>query len=167
MKKIIKNKYNLTDEDITEVVKRVKTLIINSNNEILLAYSNNNYQFIGGHVEENESLFQTVKREVLEETGIDLEVKDIEPFAVSLGYYKDWPAKGKNRKTIIYYYEIKTDKKPDLNKTSYTKNEKDGKFELRIITLNKVKDELKKNIKEFGDEKGIIEEMLELFKIYK
>ena len=104
---------------------------------------------------------------MIEETGIDLDVKDIKPFAVGLGYYKDWPAEGKNRKIEIYYYEIKTDEKPNLNKTSYTENEKDGRFELRTIPLNKVEDELKKNAEEFGDKKGIAREMLELLEIYK
>lgn len=56
MKQIITNKYNLKDSDMTEIVKRVKILIINSKNEILLAYSHNDYQFPGGHVEENETL---------------------------------------------------------------------------------------------------------------
>ena len=74
MKQIITNKYNLTDADMTEVVKRVKVLLVNSNNEVLLGYSHNNYQFPGGHVEENETLIQTVNREVLEETGIEIEI---------------------------------------------------------------------------------------------
>lgn len=167
MKEFITNKYNLTEDDVTEVVKRVKVLAINSNNEILLGYSHNDYQFPGGHVEEGESLLQTVKREMLEETGIDLKMENVEPFAVALGYYKDWPAEGKNRKIEIYYYEIKTDERPNLNKTSYTENEKDGGFELRFIPLNKVEDELRKNAEEFGDKRGITREMLELFEIYK
>lgn len=62
MKQIITNKYNLTDSDMTEIVKRVKILIINSKNEILLAYSHNDYQFPGGHVEENETLIQAINR---------------------------------------------------------------------------------------------------------
>src|SRR5574344_390612 len=124
MKQIITNKYNLTDADMTEVVKRVKVLLVNSNNEVLLGYSHNNYQFPGGHVEENETLIQTVNREVLEETGMDLGVDNIEPFACAIGYYKDWPAEGKNRKIEIYYYEIKTDEKPNLENTEYTENEK-------------------------------------------
>lgn len=167
MKELITNKYNLTEDDVTEVVKRVKVLAINSNNEILLGYSHNDYQFPGGHVEEGESLLQTVKREMLEETGIDLKMENVEPFAVALGYYKDWPAEGKNRKIEIYYYEIKTDERPNLNKISYTENEKDGGFELRFIPLNKVEDELRKNAEEFGDKRGITREMLELFEIYK
>ncbi len=53
MKKIVvNNEYNLTDADMTEVVQRVKGLLINSKNEILLGYSHHEYQFPGGHVEE-------------------------------------------------------------------------------------------------------------------
>ena len=52
MKEIITNKYNLKEEDLTEIVKRVKVLLINSNSEILLGYSHNEYQFPGGHVED-------------------------------------------------------------------------------------------------------------------
>ncbi len=167
MKEIVTNKYNLTEEDMTEVVKRVKILLVNSNDEILLGYSHHNYQFPGGHVEENEELIDTVNREILEETGMDLKLKDLEPFARNLGYYKDWPEEGKNRKIEIYYYEVKTDEKPNLDNTSYTESEKDGGFELRYIPLSNVEEELKKNAEEYGDKKGIAREMLELFSLYK
>ena len=167
MKEIITNDYNLTDDEITEVVKRVKALIINSNNEILLGYSYNEYQFPGGHVEDGETLINAVNREVQEETGINLNIDNIEAFAVSIGYYKDWPQEGKNRKNEIYYYEIKTEEKPNLNNTSYTKDEKEGNFELRYIPLENVEEVLKENAKEYGDSKGIAKEMLKVFSVYK
>ncbi len=167
MKELINNNYNLTEEDITETVKRVKILLINSNNEILLGYSHNTYQFIGGHVEENESLSQTVIRELKEETGINLNKINVEPFAKATGYYKDWPDAGKNRKIEIYYYEIKTDEKPNLDKVQYTEHEKQGNFELRHIALESIEEELMTNAQKYGDEHGIAKEMLQLIKIYK
>lgn len=167
MKQLITNKYNLTDSDMTEVVKRVKVLLVNSNNDVLLGYSHNNYQFPGGHVEENETLVQAVNREILEETGIELNITNIEPFACAIGYYKDWPAEGKNRKIEIYYYEVKTDEKPNLENTEYTENEKDGNFELRYIPLLDVENVLKTNAEEYGDKKGIAREMIDLFGVYK
>ncbi len=166
MKTIITNEFNLKDEEMTETVKRVKILLINSKNEILLGYSHHNYQFPGGHVEENETLVNTVNREILEETGISLNLKEIVPFAEAIGYYKDWPSEGKNRKIEIYYYEIKTDEIPDLNKTMYTDNEKDGNFELRYIKLDHVKKELELNANEYGDKHGIAREMIELLDYY-
>lgn len=167
MKQLITNKYNLTDSDMTEVVKRVKVLLVNSNNDVLLGYSHNNYQFPGGHVEENETLVQAVNREVLEETGIELNITNIEPFACAIGYYKDWPAEEKNRKIEIYYYEVKTDEKPNLENTEYTENEKDGNFELRYIPLLDVENVLRTNAEEYGDKKGIAREMIDLFGVYK
>ena len=167
MKQLITNNYNLTDSDMTEVVKRVKVLLVNSNNDVLLGYSYNNYQFPGGHVEENETLVQAVNREVLEETGIELNITNIEPFACAIGYYKDWPAEGKNRKIEIYYYEVKTNEEPNLENTEYTENEKNGNFELRYIPLSDVENVLKTNAEEYGDENGIAREMIDLFGIYK
>ncbi len=167
MKEIITNDYNLQEEDMTEAIKRVKILLINSNNEILLGYSHNEYQFPGGHVEDGESLIDAVNREVEEETGIILNIKELEPFVCSLGYYKDWPELGKNRKIEIYYYEIKTDEKPNLVNTKYTSSEKEGNFELRYIPIDNIENELINNAKIYEDKHGIAKEMLEVLKVYK
>ena len=166
MKTIITNNYNLKEEDMTEVVKRVKILLVNSKNEVMLGYSHNEYQFPGGHVEEDEDLLDAINREVLEETGIELNITHIEPFACAMGYYKDWPAKGKNRKIEIYYYEIKTDERPNLENTNYTENEKNGNFELKYIPLLDIINVLEENAKKYGDNRGIAKEMIDLFKIY-
>ena len=120
-----------------------------------------------GYIENGEYPQDSALRELREETGMTLKNSNITPFARALGYYKDWPEKGKNRKIEIYYYEIKTDEKPDLKNTAYTEHEKDGKFELRFIPLSAVEEELKKNAADYGDKKGITKEMLELFSIYK
>ena len=167
MEYIITNKYDLKEADVTEVVKRVKVLLINSNDEILLGYSHNDYQFPGGHVEDGETLIQAVNREVMEETGIDLNVESAESFACAVGYYKDYPKEGNNRKTEIYYYEIKTDEKPNLENTQYTDDEKDGNFELRYISLEDIEKEIKDNCLKYGDKHGIGREMLQLFEVYK
>ncbi len=167
MEKIITNDYNLKEEDMTELVKRVKLFLINSNNEILLGYSNYEYQCPGGHVEENEDLIHAINREIREETGIELNIKEAEPFACSIGYYKDWPEEGKNRKIEIYYYEIKTDEKPNLDNTEYTKNELKGNFELRYVPLENVENEFIENSNKYGDKHGITKEMLKVFKVYK
>ena len=167
MEKIITNNYNLKEEDMTEVVKRVKLFIINSNNEMLLSYSNNEYHCPGGHVEENEDLITAINREMKEETGIELNIKNANPFACTLGYYKDWPEEGKNRKIEIYYYEIKTDEKPNLSNTNYTEAELKGNFELRYIPLDKLEEEFTNNANTYGDKHGIAKEMLKVIKVYK
>lgn len=166
MKKIITNVNLLREEDMTDFTAKVKLLLLNSKNELLLGYSNHDYQFPGGTQEPGETLITTVKRELMEETGIELNVSSIEPFAVSWGYYKDWPEIGRNKKVEIYYYEIKTNEVPNLDKMQLTDDEKAGHFELRYIPIENVVNELDKNIREYGDKKGIAREMKELIKIY-
>lgn len=167
MKEIVMNKHNLKEEDITEIVKRVKVILVNSKNEILLGYADHDYQFIGGHVEEGESLDETVNREIEEETGIELNLSSLQPFAVNYGYYKDWPKEGKNRKIEIYYFEVFTDKKPILEQTHYTQSEKENEFKLEYIPLIDVEDILNENVNIYGDKHGITKEMIELLKFYK
>lgn len=167
MEKIIINKDNLKDNEITEIKRKVKILLVNSNDEIMLAYSHNEYQFPGGTNEIGEELIDTINREIKEETGISLKISKIDPFACNIGYYKDWPAIGKNRKIEIYYYEIKTDQKPILNELNLTDNEKDGNFELRFVNLNDVENVLQNNVLQYGDPHSITKEMLDLFVLYK
>ena len=167
MKMVVRNDYNLKEEDITEVVKRVKLFMINSKNEILMGYSNNEYHCPGGHVEEGETLIDAINREVLEETGIVLNISEATPFACTVGYYKDWPEEGKNRKIEIYYYEVKTDEKPNPSNMHLDKGEIAGHFELKYIPFDKVEEEFINNSNKYGDEHGIVKEMLKIFEIYK
>ena len=77
MEQTIFNECNLKEEEIDEISTRVKVFLLNSNNEFLLANSNGGCQLAGGHVEKNEELKNTVKREVQEETGIVLSSEEI------------------------------------------------------------------------------------------
>ena len=166
MKIILKNDYDLKEDDIDEVVKRVKLILRNSSDELLLGYSSNVYQFPGGHVEEGEDLIEALNREIEEEVGINLGINEIEPFAKRIAYYKDYPEVGNNRKIEIYYYEYKSDLKPDLSKTNYTQSELDGGFELRYFPIDIVKSEIADNRDKYGDIRGIATEMLEVLEEY-
>ena len=136
MKEIIYNYDYLKDEDITETVIRMKALIINNKN-IILGNENNIYQFPGGHLEDSETFEECLKREVSEETGIEIDNNEIKrPFMKITYLNKDWPDIGKNRKTEIYYYLIETIKIPDMSKVNYTEHEKQGNFKIESIPLN-------------------------------
>ena len=118
MKQILYNEQNLQESDINRTTKRAKILIINSNNEILLVHCNNNYFFVGGRVEENESFIDCIKREIKEETGVSITIDNIDPFYSIVYMNKDYPKININTKSIINYYCIKNDIKPDLEKIS-------------------------------------------------
>lgn len=166
MKEIFINKDNLKKEEIDEEVIRVKGIIINSNNELLLGYSHNMYQFPGGHLEKGEKLIECLRREIKEETGIDAELYNIKPFMLIEYYTKNYFNSGKNRCNKIYYFEVKTDNKIRLEETNYTEDEIDGNYELRYIEIGNVKNELIKNASKYPKCKLITSEMMEVLSYY-
>ncbi len=166
MKEIIYNYDNLKNDDITEIVIRTKALLINGEN-IFIGNSNDVFQFPGGHLEDNESFNDCLKREIMEETGIKIEDKDIGKLFMKVTYMnKDWPEKDKNRKAEIYYYIVKTNKYPDLTKTNYTENEKKNNFKVDILPLKDAINIIETNIPKNEMNKVISPDMIEAIKEY-
>lgn len=154
--------------DYQKIVKRVKALIISSNNKILLASNYKDYQFPGGHMEEDESYNEALNRELLEETGINFELKDnLTPDLKLYRYYENYHETKDNTILEINYFIIKSDKYIDINNLSLTKEEKDGDFSLTYINLLEFENLLKENVLINGDKFGIAEEMLEVFQKLK
>ena len=150
--------------DYQKIVKRVKALIISSNNKILLASNYKDYQFPGGHMEEDESYNKALNRELLEETGINFELKDnLTPDLKLYRYYENYHETKDNTILEINYFIIKSDQYIDTNNLSLTKEEEDGDFSLTYINLLEFENLLKENVLINGDKFGIAEEMLEVF----
>jgi 8-oxo-dGTP diphosphatase len=160
VKEIIYNYDYLKEEDITEIVIRTKALIINNKN-IILGNENNIYQFPGGHLEDNETFEECLIREILEETGIEIDSNEIKrPFIKVTYLNKDWPEIGKNRKSEIYYYLIETSKNPDLSKVKYTEHEKLGNFKIESIPLDESISVIENNISKNEKNKVIAPDMI-------
>jgi len=103
---------------------------------ILLIYrgKQQDYTFPKGHVEENEKLEESMRREVLEETG--LTIKEILAKLPPLIYIDS-----SDKKTSTYYWLCSA--------TGTLKIEKDGDI-LEWIPINEVKDKLSyENLKEY------------------
>lgn len=160
MKKIFINKDNLYKKNIDEEVIRVKGLIINDKDDVLLGYANNIYQFPGGHLEKGETVYQTLQREILEETGICIDTTKLEPFMLIKYYSKNYLNTGKNRCNKIYYIEVRTNSNPDLSKTNYTDDEIKNNYVLKKVNINALKKTLKDNCNLYPDSKIITDEML-------
>lgn len=154
--------------DYQKIVKRVKALIISSNNKILLASNYKDYQFPGGHMEEDESYNEALNRELLEETGINFELKDnLTPDLKLYRYYENYHETKDNTILEINYFIIRSDQYIDINNLSLTKEEEDGDFSLTYINLLEFENLLKENVLINGDKFGIAEEMLEVFQKLK
>ncbi len=165
MKQIIFNDNNLTENDIELKVVRVKALMINSNGKILLAHNNNTYQFPGGHTEENEDKKDCLIREVMEETGIELEVNE-EPFLCITTYDNNYFGSGKKVLNSIYYYRTFTDSLPDFSKTHYDELELATDFNLYYINFNTLDNFLKNAIEDGSIDVNIAKEMIRVVDVY-
>ena len=167
MKEVIYNEEKLTDKNIDETVVRLKALIINSKDEILLGYAHKTYQFPGGHLEENETLEEGLKREVQEETGIVIKEKNLKPFEKITYYTSNYRNTGLNRKNEIYYYIIKTDEEVNINNMNLDNWEKEGNYVIKKVSLNDIENLLISGLKDNSINEIIVKEMLEVINEYK
>ena len=125
-------KYNdddLKDNEIDEVVTRVRAIIVSSKNDMIVTKTDEDgYQFIGGYVNEGEDLITALKNIVFNETGIALDIKDkIEPFYEVRYYNRDYKGSKKNRLSDLIYFYISSDKMPNFKKLKLTDREIDAK----------------------------------------
>lgn len=149
MKTFIYNEDNLTDNDIDSEVTRVKCFIINSHNQILLGLVNGGCHLPGGHVEEDEPLNETVKREVYEETGIILNDNEIQaPFYEIKHYTKNYRDSGKNKLSRIVYFYIKSDKTPNYDNIHLTDHEIEAGFNIKYIDFNNFRSFIENRVKD-------------------
>lgn len=167
MKEIIYNYDFLSEKDITKIVLRAKALIINGDS-IIVGNEDGILQFPGGHLEENENYKNCLKREVLEEIGIELNDDEIsEPFMLVTYLSKNWPSKGINQKALILYFLVETDKEPNLTKVNYTEHEKKGNFKIEKISLEDAIDIIKNNVYNNVKNESIAPEMIAAIEEYK
>lgn len=167
MKHIIKNDLGIKKEEIDQEVTRIKVLLINKKNELLLGYGNNCYQFIGGHLENNEDLMACLRREVKEEVGITLENIEIKPFLLLEHYCHDHPEVEEKINCKIYYFSLYTNQLPNLCYTNYTEEEIKGNFTYQYIPLDTVEEKIINNYQKYPHAKIVGEEMLYTLKIFK
>ena len=165
MREIIINDNHLNDDDIEMQVIRVKGLIINSNGKILLAHNNNTYQFPGGHIDDGESIDECIEREIKEETGIDLEIKE-RPFLCITTYDNNYFGTGKKVLNRIYYYRFFTDEEPNYDETHYDELELATEFNLFYINFKDLDSFLQKSINSGSIDVNIAREMRHVVEEY-
>ncbi|MDD5888020.1 MAG: NUDIX hydrolase [bacterium] len=165
MKMIFINDNNLEIDDLDYEVIRVKGVIINNNNEVLVAHNNNTYQLIGGHVEDGEDMEEALLREVKEETGIDVDSVS-GPFMQIMTYAKNYFNSGKNVCNKIYYYRIVSNDLPNLLETNYDELESQTDFGLFYVKLEDFKRFLRDGIKDKTIDENIGRELLLVFDEY-
>lgn len=165
MKRVIINKDKLDITKIDSTVIRVKALMINEKEELLIVHNNYTYQFPGGHWKKEESLEESLVREIKEETGIDSTIKT-GPFMVIEEYYKNYLDTGRSRCNKMYYYIVNSNVGPKVEEMSLSELERETDFNLFYIPIKDMKQFLKESIENNTIEEIIGEEMLSVMEEY-
>lgn len=170
MKEVIFNNQNLSDEDIQIFENKVKVIIKNSKDELLVCKRNGVIHFIGGKVEKNETCQEAAAREIAEETGIAISVSDssLIPFFRMKQYQQNYYNSGKNCSLSITYLLCDTDEKFDYDKRNLDEYESKEHFTLEYIPMHNFLEELEKNreIAKKDKREFIINEMKYVFSEY-
>lgn len=166
MKRVIINEDNLNIMNIDSTIIRVKALMVNKKDELLIVHNNYTYQFPGGHWKLSESLEDCLKREIKEETGIDSTI-ETGPFMVIEEYYKNYLETGNSRCNKMYYYIVHNNDNPKVEEMSLSELEKQTDFNLFYIPIKDMKQFLEESIANNTIEKIIGMEMLTVMKEYK
>lgn len=165
MKIVIHNENNVKDEEVNNIVKRAKLLVENSKGDLLLGHTDDSYYLLGGHVENNESDEECLRREIKEEAGVDYTPKLTEPFFVIKYYTKDYPNVGDNSLFIANYYVIKDDLVPNYDNVDLTDGEALTHFKVVYLKPDDVIPELEKYL-EICKSKNVVLDTLEVMREY-
>ncbi len=166
MKELIINKDNLREDEVKEKAIRVKAIMLNEKNELLLAYCDDDYQFPGGHLKDNEDVYDGLIREIKEETGILTKKDDYVPLIITKHYTKKYFRTGNDRLNIMIYFVYKHVVKIDFSKIKISDYERKNGFKLCFVKLNDVEELLIDHAKKFPKFRLIAYEMLPVLDTY-
>lgn len=140
MKQIIFNESNLKSDEIDRNVKKVRAILINKEGKALVTKCAGKYMLPGGKIDGNETEVEALRREILEETGIEINTDSIQPFlqinAYNRNYYDRHTMKNINRHTQTTFFEIYTDEQINENKQRLTESEKSAKLKSEFKNLS-------------------------------
>ena len=115
---------------------RAAAIIIENGHVLFAGNERESYYYsIGGGVHIGESAEEAVKREVLEETGVEYEVERL-AFIHENFFDGDGTLEGRECHEIALYFLMKPRGTQELNSNSYTQGVKDNMYWLPIDKLN-------------------------------
>ena len=88
---LIINDEGLAKNEIDEMNQKARALLIDDDNNILIAYYGGVYLLPGGKIDNNETPIQAIIRELLEETGTYYTEQDFEFLTTIQSFQKNYP----------------------------------------------------------------------------
>ena len=166
---ILLNKDKLLDSDINERSLKVRALLFDENNKVLVANYNGVLMLPGGKVDKGEDILDALCRELSEELG-NAYTRDELDFFMTLNFYqKDYPKIEEvvvNRAVKTHYY-VGSYKAVNSGSQQLSEREKKAKFKLELISFDELEDVVLNNTNDNPRNRYFQEELLEVLKYYK
>ena len=127
-----------------KVKDKVRAIILNKEGKALIVKYAGLYMLPGGKIDDNETREESLRREILEESGIDInldtEIKQLEPFleieTYNQNYYDRKAGKEINRVRKTYFYALETNQNINSNKQKLTESEKGENLTIEFLNLS-------------------------------
>lgn len=143
MKKVEFNENNLKKEEIDKVVRKVRAFVIDENtNQVLLVHYAGLYMLPGGSIDKGEEVHVALEREILEESGMEIDCSFLEPFLKISSYdknYFDRKSGTINRLTETLFFEVVTNQGIDESKKKLTTSEKESNHHIFFVSLDEMR----------------------------
>lgn len=140
MKQIDFNETKLTDTEIDKVVRKVRAIVINNKtNQMLVVHYAGLYMLPGGSIDNGETEVEALRRELLEEAGIEVEAQQTVPYLLINSYdrnYFDRKSGNINRLTQTTFFVVSTEQDIDETKKKLTESEKEKNHTIKYMNLS-------------------------------
>lgn len=140
MKTIINNFNNLKESDIDIITNKVRAIIIDDFNNVIITKYADMYMLPGGKIDKDENEKDALIRELKEELGIKFNGSELIPLVTFKNYMKDYPLIDKdgtvNKLNNTIYYVIRSNKKTNKNSTTLTERESKNNFNIYNLKLD-------------------------------
>ena len=134
---LIINEDNLNINEVQEFSTKVRAILVDENNRILVANYGNVILLPGGKVDEGETLSEAITGELNEELGQDYSANELDFFVILNYYQKNYPKRdgtSQNRLVQTHYF-VGSYKGIKLDSRKLTEKEQKGNFRLELVSL--------------------------------
>ena len=167
--KLIINENNLSVTDVNDFSVKVRAILLNENNQILIANYGNVILLPGGKVDTGETTDMAIARELYEELGQVYTEEEIDFFGTLNYYQKNYPKRDGTfvNRLVQTHYFVGEYKDFDLNSQRLTEKEKNDKFKLELVFLNDLEEIILKNKNDNPRNIYFQKELLTILEAYK
>lgn len=165
--KVLEKTIGEDKQEIDDIRIKSRAIIVNNEGKILLANYGGVYLLPGGSVDDSENPEDAIIRELMEETG--LEINKLDLFLKLRCFQNGYLTRSGcviNRVLITYYY-VGYEKDAIKGNRKLTEKEIKDSFELRYYSIAELEDILRKNKSENPRSKYFNEELVEVINSYK